>query len=74
VAGLNRARIRDVLAYRSKPWPGVTGNIGLSAAMDDVGEVYLAKVENGAFRYYSRQDLNLPRGAVPARDRAGGQR
>ena len=24
-AGLNRAKIRDVLAYRSEPWPGVTG-------------------------------------------------
>ncbi len=27
VAGLNRAKIRDVLAYRQKPWPGVTGDI-----------------------------------------------
>ena len=24
-AGLNRAKIRDVLAYRAEPWPGVTG-------------------------------------------------
>jgi branched-chain amino acid transport system substrate-binding protein len=73
VGGLNRAKIRDVLAYRSKPWPGVTGSIGLSAAMDDVGDVYLAQVKNGAFRYFSRQDLNLPRGPLPARDRAGRQ-
>jgi len=26
-AGLNRAKIRDVLAYRDQPWPGVTGDI-----------------------------------------------
>ncbi len=42
-AGLNRAKIRDVLAYRSKPWHGVTGDIVLSAALDDVGTV----AENG---------------------------
>ena len=34
-AGLNRAKIRDVLAYRSDPWPGVTGDIPFSAALDD---------------------------------------
>ena len=28
-AGLNRAKIRDVLAYRTEPWPGVTGDIPL---------------------------------------------
>jgi ABC-type branched-subunit amino acid transport system substrate-binding protein len=69
VAGLNRAKIRDVLAYRSKPWPGVTGDIPFSAALDDLGEVYLARFENGGWRYYSREDLKLPRGYIPARDR-----
>ncbi len=62
VAGLNRAKIRDVLAYRTQPWPGVTGDIIFSAAMDDIGEVYLAKYENGRWRYYSREDLAIPRG------------
>ena len=38
VAGLNRAKIRDVLAYRPQPWPGVTGDIPFSAVLDDVGE------------------------------------
>ena len=41
-AGLNRAKIRDVLAYLPEPWPGITGDIQLSAALDDVGDVYLA--------------------------------
>ncbi len=62
VAGLNRARIRDVLAYRTKPWPGVTGDIPFSAVLDDMGEVYLARYENGRWRYYSREDLQIPRG------------
>lgn len=62
VAGLNRAKIRDVLAYRTKPWPGITGDIPLSACLDDMGEVFLAKRENGKWKYYSRDELGIPRG------------
>jgi hypothetical protein len=69
VAGLNRAKIRDVLAYRSKPWPGVTGDVIFSASLDDVGEVFLARFEDGEWKYYSREDLDIPRGTIPARDR-----
>jgi hypothetical protein len=69
VAGLNRAKIRDVLAHRTKPWSGVTGDIPLSAALDDLGEVSLARFENGAWKYYSREDLQIPRGTIPVRDR-----
>jgi branched-chain amino acid transport system substrate-binding protein len=59
-AGLNRAKIRDVIAYRSEPFPGVTGDIPLSATLDDDGEVFLARRENGQWKYYSREDLGLP--------------
>jgi ABC-type branched-subunit amino acid transport system substrate-binding protein len=69
VAGLNRAKIRDVLAYRSTPWKGVTGDITFSACLDDVGEAFLAKRVNGAWKYYSREDLDIPQGDIPARDR-----
>ncbi|MCC6862993.1 MAG: ABC transporter substrate-binding protein [Bryobacterales bacterium] len=69
VAGLNRARIRDILAYRSKPWPGVTGDIPFSAALDDLGEVFLARYEKGRWKYYSREELDIPRGYIPKRDR-----
>ncbi len=69
VAGLNRARIRDVLAYRSQPWPGVTGDIPLGAALEDLGEVFLAQYQNGEWHYRSREDLELPPGYIPARDR-----
>jgi branched-chain amino acid transport system substrate-binding protein len=70
VAGLNRAKIRDVLAYRSTPFKGVTGDIMLSACLDDVGDVYLAKRENGDWKFYSREDLDMPRDYIPVRDRA----
>ncbi len=71
VAGLNRAKIRDILAYRSEPWPGVTGDIPLSAVLDDLGEVFLAKREKNRWNYYSRDDLDVPRGYIPPRDQAG---
>ena len=67
-AGLNRAKIRDVLAY-IPPWPGVTGEVVMSAALDDVGEVFLARFEDGAWNYYSREDLKIPQGYIPPRDR-----
>ncbi len=66
-AGLNRAKIRDVLAYRTKPWPGVTGDIPFSAVLDDIGEVFLARYEGGRWRYYSREDLKVPKGDIPRR-------
>ncbi len=68
-AGLNRAKIRDVLAHRAIPWPGVTGEIVLSACNDDLGDVYLARREEGKWVYYSRDDLKIPQGYIPARDR-----
>ena len=37
--------------------------------LDDLGEVFLVKRETGAWNYYSRDDLELPREYVPARDR-----
>jgi branched-chain amino acid transport system substrate-binding protein len=69
VAGLNRAKIRDVLAYLPAPWPGVTGDIVLSACLNDVGDVYLGKFEKGKWHYFSRRDLGIPRGYIPPRDR-----
>ena len=60
VAGLNRAKIRDVLAYRPEPFVGVTGEIPLTAVNDDGGEVYLARFVGGQWHYYSRQELGLP--------------
>ena len=60
VAGLNRAKIRDALAYRTQPWPGVTGDIPFSGCLDDAGEVYLAKYEGGKWNYLSRETLGLP--------------
>ncbi len=72
-AGLNRAKIRDVLAYRSRSWEGVTGDIILSACNDDIGDAYLAKRENGKWSFYSREELKVPQGYIPPRDRVSRQ-
>ncbi len=66
-AGLNRAKIRDVLAYRNAPFHGVTGDIRFSAALDDIGEVFLARFEGGHWKYYSREDLHVPKPNIPRR-------
>ena len=63
-AGLNRAKIRDMLAYRTEPFDGITGPIPLSSAMDDAGDVFLAIRENGKWVYHSRGELGIPRGKV----------
>jgi hypothetical protein len=69
VAGLNRAKIRDLVAYLPHPWPGITGDIVLSACLDDVGDTYLATYERGTWRYASRTDLRVPKGYIAPRDR-----
>jgi branched-chain amino acid transport system substrate-binding protein len=63
-AGLNRAKIRDLLAYRSDPWPGVTGDIPLNAVLDDAGEVFMARWTGEDWTYYSREDLEIPSGLI----------
>jgi branched-chain amino acid transport system substrate-binding protein len=69
MAGLNRAKIRDVLAYRSRPWQGASGDIQLSAVHDDMGDVYLVTRENGQWHFHTREDLEVPQGHIPPRDR-----
>ncbi len=69
VGGLNRAKIRDLIAYRSKPWPGVTGDIPLSSTLDDLGDVYLARFEKGKWVYHSREEWQIPSGYIPPRSR-----
>lgn len=63
-AGLNRAKIRDLLAYRGEPWPGVTGDIPLNAALDDGGEVFFTRWDGKDWLYYSREDLEIPGGVI----------
>ncbi|HEX8984633.1 MAG TPA: hypothetical protein VF767_04355, partial [Bryobacteraceae bacterium] len=65
------AKIRDVLAYQTKPFPGVTGEIPLSGVLDDIGEVFLAKFEGGQWHYYSREQMQVPKPNIPRRTPEG---
>ena len=67
-AGLNRAKIRDVIAHRPGTYQGVTGPIPMSAMLDDIGDVFLARVENGKFVFHSRAELDIPTGPRAPRD------
>ena len=69
VAGLNRARIRDLVAFLPHAWPGVTGDIVFSACLDDVADTYLAMFKDGTWKYVSRTDLGITRGYIAPRDR-----
>ena len=65
VAGLNRAKIRDVLAYREKPWPGVVGDIKFTAALDNNSPATLTRFENGEWKFLTREALEIPEGYIP---------
>ncbi|MBN2174860.1 MAG: ABC transporter substrate-binding protein [Bacteroidales bacterium] len=53
-AGLNRVLIRDLLTDREtfQHYKGVTGEIILDASWNDVGDIFMAKVENGKFVFF----------------------
>ncbi|MBI5280559.1 MAG: ABC transporter substrate-binding protein [Candidatus Solibacter usitatus] len=72
-AGLNRAKIRDLVATRAKPWPGITGDIPFSSVLDDMGDVFLARFDKDRWTYHSREELQIPRGSVPTRERVNRQ-
>jgi hypothetical protein len=49
----------------------VTGPIPFSGALDDIGEVFLARFEAGRWKYYSRDDLKVPKPNIPRRTPEG---
>ena len=52
-AGLNRVLIRDVLSDLKtfQGYQGITGTIILDGSWNDIGEIWMAKVQNGKFNY-----------------------
>jgi ABC-type branched-subunit amino acid transport system substrate-binding protein len=55
-AGLNRAKIRDLLldleTYQG--YEGVTGKLEIDPSWNDVGEIWLVKIEKGDFKFYPK--------------------
>jgi ABC-type branched-subunit amino acid transport system substrate-binding protein len=54
--GLNRARIRDAMS-RMTNYRGVTGEKQLDAIFSNRSEAILALYENGAFQFYTREEI-----------------
>ena len=52
-SGLNRVLIRDILTDLDtfQGYQGVTGTIVLDESWNDIGNIWMAKVENGKFNY-----------------------
>jgi len=55
-AGLNRAMIRDLLLDLKtfQGYQGVTGKLEIDPSWNDVGEIWLVKIEQGEFKYYPK--------------------
>jgi branched-chain amino acid transport system substrate-binding protein len=51
--GLNRVLIRDVLTDLKtfQNYEGITGKIVFDKTWNDIGEIWMAKVQNGKFKY-----------------------
>ena len=54
-AGLNRAKIRDVLTdlHTFQGYQGVTGRLILDASWNDVGDIWMAEIKDGEFVYFT---------------------
>jgi ABC-type branched-subunit amino acid transport system substrate-binding protein len=57
--GLNRAKIRDALAAM-KTYEGATGEIVFDAIYNDVSPASMAILENGEWKIYNREELDIP--------------
>jgi len=58
-AGLNRAKIRDLLLDLEtfQGYKGVTGTLEIDPSWNDVGEIWLVKIEDGMFKYYPKPEF-----------------
>jgi ABC-type branched-subunit amino acid transport system substrate-binding protein len=56
MAGLNRARIRDRLLDLEtfQGYEGVTGKLVIDPSWNEIGEIWMVKIENGEFKYFPR--------------------
>ncbi len=59
IGGLNRAKIRDVMLDLEtfQGYEGVTGTMYFDASWNDIGEIYMVKIEDGKFVYFPRPEF-----------------
>jgi ABC-type branched-subunit amino acid transport system substrate-binding protein len=73
MAGLNRAKIRDVMldlkTYQG--YEGVTGTMYFDASWNDIGEIYMVKIDNGEFVYFPRPKFKSEKANSSIKDTSG---
>lgn len=59
IGGLNRAKIRDVMLDLEtfQGYEGVTGTMYFDASWNDIGEIYMVKIEDREFVYFPRPEF-----------------
>jgi branched-chain amino acid transport system substrate-binding protein len=59
IAGLNRAKIRDVMLDLKtfQGYEGVTGTMYFDASWNEIGKIFMVKIENGKFVYFPRPEF-----------------
>jgi ABC-type branched-subunit amino acid transport system substrate-binding protein len=69
MAGLNRARIRDRLLDLEtfQGYQGVTGKLVIDPSWNEIGEIWMVKIENGEFTYFPRPKFKSRKAETEAR-------
>lgn len=73
IAGLNRAMIRDVMLDNEtyQGYEGVTGTMYFDASWNDIGEIFMVKIEDGAFEYFPRPKFKSGKASSSIKDVSG---
>jgi branched-chain amino acid transport system substrate-binding protein len=68
-AGLNRAKIRDLLLDLEtfQGYQGVTGKLEIDPSWNDVGEIWMVKIENGEFKFFPKPKFKSEKVQTDAR-------
>ena len=73
LAGLNRAKIRDVMLDLKtfQGYEGVTGTMYFDASWNEIGEIYMVKIENGEFVYFPRPEFKTDKTSSSVKEVTG---
>ena len=73
IAGLNRAKIRDAMLDLEtfQGYEGVTGTMYFDASWNDIGEIFMVKIENGEFVYFPRPEFKSEKASSSIKDVSG---
>ncbi len=70
ISGLNRAKIRDVMLDLEtfQGYEGVTGTMYFDPSWNDIGEIFMVKIEEGEFVYFPRPKFKSEKASSSVKD------